>query len=217
VRLVVSSALAWLVVNVPVAIANFPGWFFFWSFNSDRNADLGSIWLGLQMSVLLVPEQWVDAGFQISFLVLAAGIAALAVYAPRRPRVAQLAFLIVVAFVLTSKVYSPQYVLWLLPLAVLARPRVADLLVWQAGEVLYFASVWLYLAGTPIPSDGIYSHYYPVTIALRVAGLLWLCGWVVRDVVRAPADDVDPAGGVLAALPDVAVGRPFGRRRGVAA
>lgn len=213
VRLVVSSAVAWLVVNVPVAVASPSGWFFFWTFNADRNADLGSIWLGLQMSVALVPEQWVDAGFQISFLLLAAGTAALAVYAPRRPRVAQLVFLVVVAFVLTSKVYSPQYVLWLLPLAVLARPKVADLLVWQAGEVLYFASVWLYLAGTPIPADGIYSHYYPLTIALRVAGLLWLTGWVVRDVLRPADDDVDPAGGVLADAVDVRVPRPFARPR----
>ena len=32
-------------------------------------------------------------------------------------------FLIVVAFTLTNKVYSPQYSLWLVPLAVMARPR----------------------------------------------------------------------------------------------
>ena len=47
----------------------------------------------------------------------------LALVADRRPRLPQLAFLVVAAFLLTNKVYSPQYVLWLLPLAVLARPR----------------------------------------------------------------------------------------------
>ena len=40
-----------------------------------------------------------------------------------RPRVAQLTFLIVAAFVLCNKVYSPQFVMWLVPLAALARAR----------------------------------------------------------------------------------------------
>ena len=54
------------------------------------------------------------------FPTLALGLVALlALMAPRRPRVAQLVFLVMVAFVLTNKVYSPQYVLWLSPLAVL--------------------------------------------------------------------------------------------------
>jgi uncharacterized membrane protein len=40
----------------------------------------------------------------------------------RRPRLAQLCFLIVALFLLTSKVWSQQFVLWLIPLVVLARP-----------------------------------------------------------------------------------------------
>ena len=52
----------------------------------------------------------------------------------------------VAALVLSNKVYSPQYVLWLLPLAVLARPRWRDLLIWQGAEVLYFLAIWYRLA-----------------------------------------------------------------------
>ena len=40
--------------------------------------------------------------------------------APVRPRVAQLAFLLVAGFLILNKVWSPQYSLWLVPLAVLA-------------------------------------------------------------------------------------------------
>ena len=69
-----------------------------------------------------------------------------ACFAPRRPRLPQLLFLVVLAFLLVNKVYSPQYVLWLLPLAALARPRWRDLLIWQACEVLYFFAVWMHIA-----------------------------------------------------------------------
>ncbi len=67
--------------------------------------------------------------------------------APETPRLAQLGFLVVVGFLLVNKVYSPQYVLWLLPLAVIARPRWRDQLIWQGGEVFYFVMVWWYLGG----------------------------------------------------------------------
>ena len=69
----------------------------------------------------------------------ASAVLALGLTSPSTPRLAQLGFLIVAGFLLVNKVYSPQYVLWLLPLAVLARPRWRDLLIWQAGEVIYFA------------------------------------------------------------------------------
>ena len=72
--------------------------------------------------------------------------ALLALLAPRRPRLPQLLFLVVVAFLLVNKVYSPQYVLWLLPLAALARPRWRDLLIWQACEIFYFFAIWMHIA-----------------------------------------------------------------------
>ena len=46
----------------------------------------------------------------------------------------QLAFLVVAAFLITNKVYSPQYVLWLIALFPLARPRWRDFLIWQAAR-----------------------------------------------------------------------------------
>ncbi len=67
--------------------------------------------------------------------------------APRRPRFGPVAFLVVAAFLITNKVYSPQYVLWLLPLLVLARPRWRDWLIFTAAELFYFAAIWWHLAG----------------------------------------------------------------------
>ena len=69
----------------------------------------------------------------------------LALAAPRRPRLPQLFFLILAAFLMTSKVWSPQYVIWLTPLVVLARPRLWSYALWQAAEIGYFFAIWAYL------------------------------------------------------------------------
>ena len=83
------------------------------------------------------------------------GVLVLGLRAPETPRLAQLGFLVVAGFLLVNKVYSPQYALWLLPLAALARPRWRDQLIWQSGEVLYFAAVWWYLGGYLAPAGGL--------------------------------------------------------------
>ena len=72
------------------------------------------------------------------FAVACVAIAVLALAAPRRPRLPQLCFLVLAAFLMTNKVWSPQYVIWLVPLAVLARPRLWPYLLWQLAEVAYF-------------------------------------------------------------------------------
>ncbi|UMG94203.1 hypothetical protein [Nocardioides sp. TF02-7] len=78
--------------------------------------------------------------------------------------------------------------LWLLPLAVLARPRWRDQLIWQAGEVFYFCTVWWYLGGFLNPAGGGEVGFYWVGIAVRVACELYLVVLVVRDMFRPGRD-----------------------------
>jgi uncharacterized membrane protein len=99
--------------------------------------------------------------------------------------VAQLALLVLLGFLVVNKVYSPQYVLWILPIAVLARPSWRDLLIWQAGEIFYFAMVWMYLAGfTSSATAGGQDIAYSTAILVRIAAELYLAVVVVRDLVR---------------------------------
>jgi len=178
-----AAAAAWLVANAPGYLTGREQWQVFWTFNSDRVADLGSVWL--------VVSQATDHAFEAHtinvwsyaiFGVWCAMVAALGLGAPTTPRFAQLAFLVMAGFLLVNKVYSPQYVLWLLPLAVLARPSWRDQLVWQAGEVVYFASVWWYLDGQLASSGGGHAPAYWFAIAIRVGAELYLCTMVARDV-----------------------------------
>jgi len=210
---VLGTAGAWLVVNLPVMLLAPEGWKQFYVFSTERNVDFGSVWLFISQTTgeQIRPE---TANYWALFLMIlaAAGLTYLALTAPRRPRLAQLAFLVVAAFVLTNKVYSPQYVLWLIPLAALARPRWRDFLVWQACEVMYFLAIWLYLAFTSsgnkqgLPTDG-----YQFAIVLHVLGTLYLCALVVRDILAPDRDPVrrdgadDPSGGVLDGAEEVFV------------
>ncbi|MFD1657658.1 glycosyltransferase family 87 protein [Streptomyces caeni] len=209
-----AAAGAWLVVNLPVMVLAPEGWAKFYSFSRERGVDFGSVFLFVSrwFDVQITPDT-ANTWAMIMMLFVCLGIVAMTLTAPRRPRFAQLAFLIVAAFILTNKVYSPQYVLWLVPLAALARPRWRDFLIWQACEVAYFLGIWMYLAYTTsgdahkgLPTDG-----YQLAIAVHLLGTLYLCAVVVRDifmperdVVRRAGDD-DPAGGVLDGAPDVFV------------
>jgi uncharacterized membrane protein len=200
-----SAAVAgWVLLQVPAwASGDLGRWTEFWTFNSHRGADLGSLWLAAQQWGHPAGAHTINTVSLVLFAAACAAIGWLGLRAPYPPRVAQLAFLVVAAFLLVNKVYSPQYVLWLLPLAVLARPRWRDLLVWQATELVYFGAVWLYLGTTKDGHSWLEASTggtptYALAIALRGLGELYLCAVVVRDVwwpehdpARAHLDD-DP-------------------------
>jgi uncharacterized membrane protein len=209
------AVVAWLAVNVPVMLADFDGWSKFYVLSRERGVGFSSIWFVLSQQGHGVPPSQLNTVAGCLFALACLAITALAWRAPRRPRVAQLALLVVAAFLLTNKVYSPQYVLWLIPLAALARPRWRDLLIWQAGEAIHFVGIWMLIAGYPpgnaaraLGEDG-----YDVTVLAHIAGTLWLIAMVVRDILRPEYDPVrldgsdDPAGGVLDHAPDAATPR----------
>jgi len=220
-----SAAVAWLAVNLPVAIAAPAGWYRFYSLNTTRAADWGSIWYYFETEHWPIVGSLSEKGLNaLSALVFAFGcvlIAVLILAAPRRPRVPQVFFLVLAVFLLANKVWSPQYVIWLVPLVVLARPRLWAYVVWQAAEVWYFFAIWAYLitvaTGAPV-EGGIGPGLYFTALLARFITVLLLCALVVRDILRPDADlvraagDDDPAGGVLEGAPDRIVLRPAPRQ-----
>ena len=208
-----SAVAAWLAVNLPVALAAPSGWARFYQLSETRPADWGSIWYFFEA------EHWPLLGSTSAgalnllslavFALACLGLAVLVLAAPHRPRVAQVFFLVLAAFLLSNKVWSPQYVCWLVPLAVLARPRLWSYLLWQAAEVGYFFAIWAYLITVSVPAGGaaaggIGPGLYFAALLARFATVTLLCGLVVRDILSpegsAAADD--PAGGVLSGAAD---------------
>jgi uncharacterized membrane protein len=213
-----SAVVAWLAVNLPVAIGAPAGWQRFYQLSADRGADWGSIWYFFETErVPLVGALGLSQLNNMSLLVFAVGcvlVALLALTAPRRPRVPQLFFLILAVFLMSNKVWSPQYVIWLVPLVVLARPRLWSYALWQLTEVCYFFAIWAYLVTVSVPGQsfealgGIGNGLYFAAVLARFGAVLLLCGLVVKDILRPGTDVVraagedDPAGGVLSGAPD---------------
>ena len=208
-----AAAGAWLVVNVPVYLANPDGWREFYTFSRERGVDWGSPWYALQVIGKGIPGEQNNLYSGGVFLLLCAGIAGLILFARQRPRYAQVAFLVIAAFCLTNKVYSPQYILWMIPLAAMARPRWRDFLIWQAGDVVYFVAIWYFLQQYGNDNKGLPEGWYAAAILVHLVATSWFAGLIVRDILAPEHDPVrtdgcpehvdDPGGGVLDGAPDI--------------
>jgi uncharacterized membrane protein len=210
-RTTIAALAAWLVVNVPIAFTYPEGWWEFFRRNTARAADTDSIynvisefsgWPGFDglLGAWQTPAV-LNTVTAVLFLIVCAAVGWMALTAPTRPRVAQLAFLLVAAFLLVNKVWSPQYSLWLVPLAVLAIPRWKILLAWMAVDALVWVPRMMYYLG--LDHKGLPVEWFLGTVLIRDAVVIALCALVVheiyhpeRDLVRKFGDD-DPAGGVL--------------------
>ncbi len=208
------AAVAWLAVNLPVILQYPQAWYEFIRLNSERGAEWDTwyfIYSNLSGSKVFdnhgarSPEFLNNLSLAL-FAVSCLAIGWFALSARRRPRFAQLAFLVVAAFLLTNKVWSPQYSLWLLPLVVLALPRWRPVLLWQCTEVVTWVLLMFQFAG--VENKGLSVYPFICAALLRDVFVIALMLLVIRDVLRPDRDlvrmagDDDPSGGVLEDAPD---------------
>ncbi|HEY6794771.1 MAG TPA: glycosyltransferase 87 family protein [Kineosporiaceae bacterium] len=222
----VGAAVAtWGGVNLPFAVHDPSLWWEPYRFSMERWIDWGSLYflldhlsgaIGQHDAVLPAISKVPDLNRTslLLFCLACAAIAALVRFAPQPPRLAAIAFLAVAAFLVTNKVWSQQFVLWLGPLVVLARPRRRAWLGWQAIEVAYLcAFLRVVIAGK--------DDYVLVQTALaRYLAVVVLAVLVAVDALQPDRDVVrgdggaDPDAGLLARP---AEGGPAGRGRSAAA
>lgn len=196
-----TAALTWAAINAPVAALWPDSWKRFFELNSERPVDWGTGWYvvrGLTGWDKLWDHEFVNDAYLVLFALACVGIAALGYLAHRDagpdedvvPRLAQLCFLVLAAFLLFGKVWSQQYVLWLIPLAVLARPKWGMFLVWQAAELFYFISFY----GKMLQVSAEEGRGFPEWVFLAAASARWLtvaamCAMVVAEILN-PRRDV---------------------------
>lgn len=188
------AAGSWLLINAPAVLASWESWVQFYSYSAERGAGNSSLW----HVWLLADGQGLSAD-QVSFwsfslfLLSCLGVLALGLAAPQRPRMVQLLFLIVAAFMIFNKVYSPQFMIWLVPLIALAAPRWRDALIWQVFQVLHFWAIWMHFhAQQPHanPQHTMDESIFMLAVLAQFAATAYLMLQVVLDILRPHRDVV---------------------------
>jgi len=146
--LVGAGFLTWLAVNLPVALFAPDGrWSEFFRFNTERPADWDSLWL-LTQRHLGFPDTTAAVNLLSAIAFVALSTVLLLVAWRRRPDFPlwTFGFPLIVAFLLTGKVYSPQFSLWLLPWFALVLPDLRLFVAFSAAEVAVFVTRFQYFA-----------------------------------------------------------------------
>ena len=212
-RFAVATMLTWLAVNVPIYLAYPEAWGEFFRLNSSRGWEGSTIYAvlahltGWEQWNGTTPSQAVNNVQQFNTITLVLLVIALMLLTyvvltvKQRPRLAQVMFLAVLAFMLTNKVWSPQYSIWLLPLLVLALPRWRLVFTWAAAEAFYwYLRMWTFLPPELAAPDWLVDSFTVLRLGLLVA----MAVIVVRqmygsapDPVRAAHGGRDPLAGAL--------------------
>jgi hypothetical protein len=175
----------WLAINLPFAVTTPTGWWRFYKLNLERGPDWGSFWLALQqLGINLTNLNYLSV---LLLLIALTTIAILLFELKYTPSLASVAFFVLASVMLASKVYSPQYVLWLTPLAVIALTNKKDLhafWVWQATELIYHIAIWQHLAQVTDAKFGLGPTPFAILTLVRIGGTIYLMAVLARRALK---------------------------------
>jgi len=182
----VTTVAIWLAINLPFALTTPTGWWRFYKLNLEREADWGSLWLAFsQLGLGLVNLNY------LAVLLLLIGLTAFVIFlfeVKNTPTLASVAFIVLAIVMIASKVYSPQYVLWLTPLAVIALTHKKDLhafWIWQIAETMYHVAIWQHLALFTGAAFGLQEGGYATITLIRIAATVYLVWTLIKRALAA--------------------------------
>jgi len=191
IKYVIASLGLWILINIPFAISTPTGWWRFFKLNGERGADYGSIWYSLQILGWTIPT--INIYTVLLFLIGMIVAAYFFLHSKEIPSLAQIAIIFVMIFTIVGKVYSPQYVLWLAPLGIIALQQQKDrsaFWIWQGSELLYHLAIWEYLAKFTGTHFGLPATWYAAAGLVRIAASAYFALRIAIST-RAPASQVD--------------------------
>ena len=180
-----SAAITWLAVNLPVALAAPRQWAEFYTFSQERLGTYAATWtvfdeLGLLHTSVEQRNFWGAVTFALG--------AAAIVWAGWRTHRGQewvLVTPVVVWFLLTNKVWSPQFDLWLVPLLIVTMRRTWPLVAFAVADVLVYWTEFWWLARLQGNTPSAPFEALAAAAALRAVVLVGIMVLAVRD--RPPA------------------------------
>ena len=179
-------AATWIAINLPFAITTPTGWWRFYKLNLERGPDWGSFWLALQqLGISLTNLNYLSV---LLLLIALTSVAIMLFELKYTPTLASVAFIVLASVMVASKVYSPQYVLWLTPLAAIALTNKKDLhafWLWQTTEIIYHIAIWQHLAQVTDAKFGLGPTPFAILTLLRIAGTIYLMAVLARRALQA--------------------------------
>jgi uncharacterized membrane protein len=186
VKYLLTTIAIWLAINLPFALTTPTGWWRFYKLNMEREADWGSLWLAFsQLGLGLANLNY------LALLLLLIGLTSFVIFLfelKNTPTLASVAFIVLAIVMVASKVYSPQYVLWLTPLAVIALTNKKDLhafWIWQIAETLYHVAIWQHLALFTGAKFGLQEGAYATITLIRIAATIYLAWVLIKRALEA--------------------------------
>ena len=203
-KMVVATAVTWLVVNLPVALAYPEAWGEFFRLNQERGAEWTTIYALLsRVTGVGFEAEFLNTFSFVAFLACCAAIAIMGLKTPRAPRVAEMIYLIIMAFLIFNKVWSPQYSLWLVVPALLALPRWRLIFSWALADALLWPILTWHMLGAE--NKGLPHEMLDIAVITRDGFIIAIGVLIIRqmwgkseDKVRAAHGGRDPLGGDFA-------------------
>ena len=180
-RYIAIAVLTFATINLPVLLTTPEGWLRFYELNFDRGQDWGSLWYALtSLGVNLGNTNF----FAILALFVSVLFVSLLIFSTKNAlTLADVSFIVLALVMIASKVYSPQYILWLVPLAVIAMSTRKDLhafWIWQIAEVIYHIAIWQHLATVTGAKFGLPLGGYALITLMRILACLYFVGVLVK-------------------------------------
>jgi uncharacterized membrane protein len=184
-RLAGAAGLTWVAVNLPFALFGFDRWSEFFRFNASRGADWDSLWyLGARLFGMNWNPGLLNVVSALSFVAVSVILWRVAARAPGF-RAWTFGFPLLVAFLLTSKVYSPQYGLWLVPWFALTLPDLRLFIAFELADVAVFVTRFQFFARLSDLGPGLPIWAFELTVLVRLAVLVvCVAAWVRRQQGR---------------------------------
>jgi uncharacterized membrane protein len=185
IRYIVIAVLTFAAINLPVLLTTPEGWLRFYELNFDRGQDWGSLWYALSsLGVNLGNTNF----FAILALFVSVLFVSLLIFSTKNVlTLADVSFIVLALVMIASKVYSPQYILWLVPLAVIAMSTRKDLhafWIWQIAEVIYHVAIWQHLATVTGAKFGLPLGGYALITLIRILACFYFVGVLVKKQAK---------------------------------
>ena len=144
VRYALTTAVAWVVINLPFVLINYEGWVYFYKFSAERG--LGSASFFEITNIILPSITFSSIHFYVLNILALVAVTTYFIKLKSVPTLSATSFFVMFGFILFNKQYSMQYVIWLSALAVLTfsylKREHKELLVyvyilWQSFELAF--------------------------------------------------------------------------------